>query len=148
MASVRSLLLDVVQVRCTRTLTNPIRNSNGSCRMKPMDQDSVHHERTFIFQEPKDRPDAQDIVTTVMSTLETECALEILSLFMLSICMCLERIDGEPESVGRKLTHTIITGLAEQVVRAGLVDNTPRALLYIVPALAKFGLLPQGGVCL
>lgn len=147
MASVRSLLLDIVRVIYSRTLTDPIKNSNGSCRtsLKAQAQAHVCPQSTFTFQEPRDRPEAQDIIISTTNTLETECALEILSLFTLSISMCLVSVDNEELGVvGGVLYPSTVKGLAEQVVEAGLATKKSIALMYIVPALAKFGLLPEG----
>lgn len=62
---------------------------------------------------------------------------------MLSICMGVKRVHGktnrDPEG---RMENSVFTALAHEVVNAGLVQEIDQALLYIIPAFAKFGLLP------
>ncbi|KAL8795907.1 MAG: hypothetical protein Q9195_001651 [Heterodermia aff. obscurata] len=104
--------------------------------------------RTFTFHPPEVMPEVErerlDCVVLDDSCLEEECAREILSLFMLSICMTVECVKGETHrESGGMMTNTTFTELAEKIVQAGLADSTERALLYVIPAFAKFKLLPR-----
>ena len=106
---------------------------------------------TFTFQPPEvmpgeeqETPDCIAFSDTSPDRLEEECAREILSLFMLSICMQVKCVKGKTRrKSGGKMTNTIFTGLAKIIVQAGLANSTDQALLYVIPAFAKFKLLPK-----
>ena len=102
----------------------------------------------FTFRSAEDRPKAQDIVFCSYHSVETECALEILSLFMLSLCMYVESVGGKTEQTesilfGDIISNSLFTALAKQVIDAGLVEIDDEAFLCIIPAFARFGLLPE-----
>ena len=103
-------------------------------------------QRLFAFQNPADKPKVENVVIatpTEYTSIDVECALEILSLFMLSICMGIKSVGSRTTKVRKGLTNSLFESLAQQVVDAGLVEETGQALIYIIPAFARFGLLPK-----
>lgn len=83
-------------------------------------------------------------MSTVLPThpVEVECALEMLSLFMISVCMYIDKVREQSVMINGMMRNRVFTELAQQVVDAGLLNDTNHALLYIIPAFAKLGLLP------
>ncbi|ERF75711.1 hypothetical protein EPUS_01541 [Endocarpon pusillum Z07020] len=123
-----------------------------SASFKMLDPINAKTERTFTLRSAEDAK-PQDIVikTTSRESFEIECALEIFSLFMLSLCMSVDRVKGETvqivnwltEEMGEEMINSVFTALAQEVIDAGLENNTDLALRYIIPAFAKFRLLPK-----
>ena len=103
----------------------------------------------FTFRSPEETPEWERekpdcLVFSTASPLEEECAREILSLFMLSICGKVESVRGETNSEhDGMMTNTTFKGIAEKIVQVGLAKTPNDALLYVIPAFAKFGLLPR-----
>lgn len=64
---------------------------------------------------------------------------------MLSICMSIEKLEGKDEKSKTERLRILLTALAEEVSKAGLTTDSNDALLYIVPAFAKFDLLRSPG---
>lgn len=65
-----------------------------------------------------------------------ECTLELINLFLLTICQhC-------PSFASKDEARQTLDWLADELVVAGLCSSTNQALIYIVPAFARFGLLP------
>ena len=67
---------------------------------------------------------------------------------MLSICMCIEDVGGETKEDAGIITNTVFIALVKKLIDSGLIRDGDRdayseALLYIIPAFARFGLLPQ-----
>ena len=67
---------------------------------------------------------------------------------MLSICAYIERVGGERVENGSTMENAIFTALAKKLIQSGLIreDHSHaegEALLYIIPAFVRFGLLPQ-----
>lgn len=67
---------------------------------------------------------------------------------MLSICMCIEGVGGKTTEDAGTITNTVFLALAKKLIDSGLIrdghkDAYSEALLYIIPAFARFGLLPQ-----
>ena len=152
MAGIWSFLFELIQVSiCFLRLMEVSVILTAQCRIEDyttpgfVDQTML---RTFTFQSPKVRPEVErerlDCISLTASCLEEECALEILSLFMLSICMKVDYVRGETHQGPRgEMTNTTFTKLAEKIVQAELADSTNDALFYVIPAFAKFGLLPR-----
>lgn len=113
--------------------------------MHTVSDSEVKTQRRFSLRDEDDdvRQDFSDIVFIPRDSrkLETECALEIFSLFLLSVCMALDGGEfGRAEKVQRK---KILEQLAQQLVDARLVETRSEGLLYIVPAFSRFGLLSR-----
>lgn len=72
--------------------------------------------------------------------IEVECALEIVSLFMLSTCMNM-RPGPEFSDTLQKQQEILRGELSQALVNAGLVEDISEGLVYIVPAFVKFNLL-------
>lgn len=80
------------------------------------------------------------VLSTVMeNTVEVECALEILSLFMLSLC---ERMNQPRIAVMHMNGKTaLLKDLAQEVIDAELAISIIDAMMYVVPAFARLGLM-------
>ena len=83
-------------------------------------------------------------------SIEQECAREIFSLFMLSICVRVERVEGRTQrnpgitpKAPSTISNTVFDALAEATVDAKLMVIPDDALALIIPAFARFGLLPS-----
>ena len=62
---------------------------------------------------------------------------------MLSVSMCVESVsDDDTKYVGGRMRDPLFTGLSKAVADAGLTSSAEEALLYIIPAFARCGLLP------
>ena len=168
LASIRSFFFELVQVSiCFLRLMEISVILNAQCRLEEYDRRKDNggvgdRERfmgpggftsttlgAFTFQSPEvmpewEREEPDCLVFSTASPLEEECAREILSLFMLSICMRVAGVRGEThQELDLTMKNTTFTGLAEKIVQAGLAQSTDYALLYVIPAFAKFGLLPR-----
>ena len=109
---------------------------------------SCHNETSeyLTVSSPEDKQDSQDHFWTPskrLPTIDEQCALEIFSLFMLSVCMSIHHVRGEVRHEDGRSSFSVVTELAEIVFQAGLVDDPRDAFIYIVPAFAKYGLLPK-----
>ena len=102
-------------------------------------------DKTFMFSptnNPAERANEQDIIITKKGTsVETECALEILSLFMLSVCKYIEEVRQVRNPV--LVSIPLLDALAQEIVFARLLEDRREALLYIIRPFAKYGLLPE-----
>ena len=67
-----------------------------------------------------------------------ECALELINLFMLTVCTEVDHVNGDDKDVA-----ALLDSLADEVVKAGLSPNKEGAMLVIVPAFLRFELLPR-----
>ena len=152
LAGIRSFLFELIQVSiCFLILMKVSVILTARCRMEDYTTPELAERsllRSFTFQSPKVRPEVErerlDCIVVVYSCLEQECALEILSLFMLSICMQVDCVQGKThQESGGNMTNTTFTEIAEKIFQAGLADSTRSALIYVIPAFAKFGLLPR-----
>ena len=153
LAGIRSFLFGLIQVSiCFLRLMEVSVILTAHCRMEDYTTPPLVFSdtlRTFTFKPPKVMPEVERekpdcIAGGVVSSLEEECAREILSLFMLSICMSVECVKGKTHSDSDGyMTNTTFTELAEKISQAGLAGSTKNALLYVIPAFAKFGLLPR-----
>lgn len=108
-------------------------------------------EAVFTLRSPADTANEQDFIVIpdeAFNSIEITCALEIFSLFMLSICMCIERVRGETKRDAGGMENTVFIALAKKLIESGLIregnpDAYSEALLYIIPAFFRFGLLPE-----
>lgn len=78
-------------------------------------------------------------MTGVENTIEVECALEVLSLFMHSLCGPTTWSRSRMMRVSNP--ETLLDTLAQKVVDAKLAISIRDALMYIVPAFARFDML-------
>ncbi|KAG8533606.1 uncharacterized protein KY384_001346 [Bacidia gigantensis] len=117
---------------------------SASFTMQP--HPSEETQQNFTFRAADVKPHTQDIICPAedpLHSVEIECALEILSLFMLSISMCVKEVKGNTRSTPHRITNSLFEALADQIVKSQLVEDIPQALVYVIPAFAKFGLLPK-----
>ncbi|KAF1983030.1 hypothetical protein K402DRAFT_466280 [Aulographum hederae CBS 113979] len=104
--------------------------------------------KSFTFESVENGSESQDFVLLkLQSTLERECALEILVLFMLTACMHMESVRGSIEVIERDngqpyLKSSVFEDLAKIIGDAGVATIPNAALLYIVLAFARCKLLP------
>ena len=113
--------------------------------MTPYAGSNIGSQFAFTF-ESNSTPAHRDLITTthpLERNMETEYALEIFSLFLLSICNCIEKVEGPPVSESLyTLRHSLFDTLAQKLVDSGLMLDLSDAMVYIIPAFAKFDLLP------
>lgn len=85
------------------------------------------------------------------SSLERSCALELITLFMLSLTGRISQIKGHTTKVtrpdGETWTNSVINEMATAVVQNGLAEDEAEALTLVVPTFAARGLLPTELSC-
>lgn len=86
--------------------------------------------------EAKKRAD-RDVVAVSRMPDSVECALELINLYLLSICSRIHQVKG-----GLKGTVRLVATMSQQVVETGLCTRREDADKCIIPALARFKLLP------
>lgn len=106
--------------------------------------DRRHTQKEFSLRPGNDpqRKQGYDILflPQTPTAIEVECALEMFSLFMLSICMHMKPSARFGLTI-LKQQETLLDELSLNLVSAGLVTDISEGLVYIVPAFVKFDLL-------
>ncbi|KAJ3549141.1 hypothetical protein NM208_g653 [Fusarium decemcellulare] len=101
-------------------------------------------------QSPPDEASARELLIESRHKSDTVliCAQELLSLFMLAIASKIDKILGTTTRAqgGRsdrpRLTNTIFRMIADEVVRGRLAEDIDEAYTLVIPAFAKYNLLP------
>ncbi|KAK0634195.1 hypothetical protein B0T14DRAFT_386544, partial [Immersiella caudata] len=83
------------------------------------------------------------------------CAQEILSLFMLAIAAEIKKVGGDTfdrpptdmatsdrTRVPRTIENTVFRDMAREIVKTGIAYDIPEAYMLIIPAFARYNLLP------
>ena len=87
-----------------------------------------------------------EVAVSSGSSLERNCALELFTLFMLSLTSQITQVKGRTTSNtglnGEEWYNDIISEMASAVVQTGLAESQAEALTLVVPAFAARGLLP------
>ena len=80
------------------------------------------------------------------SSMEQNCALELFTLFMLSLTSQVSQVSGRTTKIlgpsGEIWMNETISEMASAVVQFGLAEDQAEALTLVVPAFGARGLLP------
>ena len=87
-----------------------------------------------------------EVAVLSSSSRERNCALELFTLFMLSLAGQISQVRGRTRRIagpnGETWMNEIINELASALVQAKLAEDEAEALTLVVPAFAARGLLP------
>jgi hypothetical protein len=103
-----------------------------------------------VAQPPDAAPTDQVYVCiTAKTTIEMQCAQEVFSRAVFGLVPNMAHVGGRTtrlrELAGgrRRWNNTFLTGMADVVMRAGLVSSIEEGLALVVPAFAYHGKLPN-----
>ncbi|KAK3294088.1 uncharacterized protein B0H64DRAFT_180077 [Chaetomium fimeti] len=88
------------------------------------------------------------VTAAVNTTLVTQCAQELFSLFIFAIAANITKVGGKttkaPLQSGsvRVWDNTLLTAIAQQAVEAKLAPTLEKALALVIPAFARHNLVP------